>query len=590
MPNKVYVIGHKNPDTDSVCAAVGYAYLKNALSKGTVYEPKKAGALNAETRYVLERFGVEEPETVTNVGTQLTDIEYRNLDPVDGHISLKQAWEIMLEKNVATLPVVGRTGKLEGVIVNGDIAYSYMDVYDNSILSRARTQYSNIISTLNGTLVTGNPHAYFVKGSVVIASSNREDLMDDINRDDLVYREIIVNQNVPGKGRHPLARYLSGKSKKNTNEDNIKKTIDNAKKMGNSLNDLEVKVLKYIYVLTKINKIPITAMNIASIFVPNKKNEKEDVFKGKEGEQEKNNMVATTLRKLVVAGIVKEKDGVYELVGNYNDSEAVMQGHIPNQFFRTTKEMMNEFEFLNDKDLIKEIVVTNPNKIIDMLDIIEVVIYHDKPYSPIIEHSQEICRDLVFDKAHSMYGDPLPPNIEERIAQEFYGDKINELVEEKIRIDNPDMSDEEVKEIFTTKLHEIIMSGYDGVVELKKEQVLRNSDEELSDEEARRKAKDQLTGIIGGGFDVIYLIAQKLVKHSNDDGYLVGSRGSVGSSFVASMMGITECNGLPAHYYCPKCQHSEFNDENGVAYSENYPSGFDLPEKKCPKCGEVMIH
>ena len=82
MPNKVYVIGHKNPDTDSVCAAVGYAYLKNALSKGTVYEPKKAGALNAETRYVLERFGVEEPETVTNVGTQLTDIEYRNLDPV----------------------------------------------------------------------------------------------------------------------------------------------------------------------------------------------------------------------------------------------------------------------------------------------------------------------------------------------------------------------------------------------------------------------------------------------------------------------------------------------------------------------------
>jgi manganese-dependent inorganic pyrophosphatase len=91
----------------------------------------------------------------------------------------------MLERDVATLPVVGKTGKLEGVIVNGDIAYSYMDIYDNSILSRARTQYSNIIGTLNGNLVTGNPHAYFVKGQVVIASSNREDLMDDINVDDL---------------------------------------------------------------------------------------------------------------------------------------------------------------------------------------------------------------------------------------------------------------------------------------------------------------------------------------------------------------------------------------------------------------------
>ena len=113
------------------------------------------------------------------------DIEYRQLEGVDGHISLKKAWEIMLDKDVVTLPVVAKTGKLEGVIVNGDIAYSYMDIYDNSILSRSRTQYSNIISTLNGKLVTGNPHAYFVKGSVVIASSSREELIDDIKTDDL---------------------------------------------------------------------------------------------------------------------------------------------------------------------------------------------------------------------------------------------------------------------------------------------------------------------------------------------------------------------------------------------------------------------
>ncbi len=186
MPNSVFIIGHKNPDTDSICAAIGYSYLKNQLSTGDAkYIPKKAGELNNETRYVLNRFNVEEPETITDVGAQLMDIEYRQLEPVDSHISLKKAWELMLERDVATLPVVAKTGKLEGVIVNGDIAYSYMDVYDNNILSRARTQYSNIISTLCGRLVTGNPHAYFVKGAVVIASSNREDLLDDSQTDDL---------------------------------------------------------------------------------------------------------------------------------------------------------------------------------------------------------------------------------------------------------------------------------------------------------------------------------------------------------------------------------------------------------------------
>ena len=96
-------------------------------------------------------------------------------------------------------------------------------------------------------------------------------------------------------------------------------------------------------------------------------------------------------------------------------------------------------------------------------------------------------------------------------------------------------------------------------------------------------------GIIGGGFDVIYLIAQKLVKHSNDEGYLVGSRGSVGSSFVATMMGITEVNPLPAHYLCKKCHLSLFNDEDGTPYSINYSaSGYDLPDKICPNCQTPM--
>ncbi len=423
-------------------------------------------------------------------------------------------------------------------------------------------------------------------GKIVVATGD----VHNINPEDRLYREIIVNQNVPGKGRHPLARYLSGSSKRNNNEDNITKCILRCAQQGINLNDVEKKVLKYIYVLTKIKRIPITAINISSIYAPNKRDDKEDLFKGKDGENEKLKFVSQTLRKLTVAGVIKEENEEYVLTGNYNDSDMPLSGHIPNQFFRTTNEMKEEFSFLNDKDLIEEIVVTNPNKIIDELEEIEVVVYPDKPYSPIIEHSQETCRDLVFEKAHSMYGDPLPANIEERIAQEFYGDKISDLVREKIKLDHPKMKDDKLEELFIPTLHEVIMSGYDAVVDLKKEEVIRNSEEELDDDKAREKAKAELTGIIGGGFDVIYLIAQKLVKHSNDDGYLVGSRGSVGSSFVASMMGITECNGLPAHYYCPSCQHSEFKDEDGNPYSDNYPSGFDLPEKKCPKCGTVMVH
>ena len=424
-------------------------------------------------------------------------------------------------------------------------------------------------------------------GKLIVATGD----VHNISKDDRLYREIIVNQNVPGKGRHPLARYLNGSSKVCTNLDNIDRCIERAKEQGVMLGPIEQKVLKYVYILTKIKKIAITALNISYIYAVDKNNSAEDLFKGKEGEAEKLKAVSAALRKLTVAQIVREKDGEYVLAGSlYKDSETATQGHIPNQFFRTTKEMKEEFAFLGDNELIEEIVVDNPNKIIDELDIIEVVDYPDKPYSPIIEKSQETCRDLVYNKAQSMYGNPLPRNIEERIAQEFYGDKIMGLVEEKVREDHPDMSDEEVDAILPQVTHEVIMSGYDGVVGLMANKLKKETEEPLSDEDATEKAKASLGGIIGGGFDVIYLIAQKLVKHSNDDGYLVGSRGSVGSSFVASMMGITECNGLPSHYYCPNCCHSEFLNEEGKPYTEEYASGFDLPAKDCPKCGTLMIH
>lgn len=182
---RVWVVGHKNPDTDSICAAISYAHLKNKSETGT-FIPRKAGNINNETKYVLDRFGVEEPKTITDVGAQLKDIDYRHTQGVSGHYSLKKAWELMRELDVVTLPVVDANRRLQGVIVNGDIAYSYMDVLDNRILGRARTRYKNIIETINGTMVTGNAHAHFVKGKVVVASGNRAAMREEIEDDDLV--------------------------------------------------------------------------------------------------------------------------------------------------------------------------------------------------------------------------------------------------------------------------------------------------------------------------------------------------------------------------------------------------------------------
>ena len=266
---------------------------------------------------------------------------------------------------------------------------------------------------------------------------------------------------------------------------------------------------------------------------------------------------------------------------------------IPSQHFRTTDEMLEDFNFLDEKTR-NEIVIENTNKIADMVEEVEVIIDTGGiPFSPRIENSKEDVYEMVFNKAHSMYGDPLPRHIEERIAEELYGDRIIKLVKNKVKNTNPDKTEDELDKLFQSELSETIKLGYDEVFKLNKEDFINNilEDKEKVNDEAyiNKETKKLMGGIIGGGFDVIYLIAQKLVKHSNDEGYLVGSRGSVGSSFVATMMGITEVNPLPAHYLCKKCHLSLFNDKDGNPYSLNYSaSGYDLPDKMCPNCNTKM--
>ena len=266
--------------------------------------------------------------------------------------------------------------------------------------------------------------------------------------------------------------------------------------------------------------------------------------------------------------------------------------NIPSQHFRTTREMLEDFSFLGT-DLAYEIVVENTNKVLDMVEEIEVIPdTGGTPFSPRIKSDDglsyldcpRVVTDLVYDKAAYWYGDPLPYAIEERIATELYGDVVLNTIKENLK--NTPVADLE-KEAFS-QLHSVIIKGSDAVKELVRNHIKETSEEELTSEELEKKLKKSLGGVIGAGFDPIYLIAQRLVKHSNDEGFLVGSRGSVGSSFVATLMGITEVNPLSAHYRCSKCKISIF-EEDGKSLGATYSSGFDLPDKMCPNCHIPLI-
>lgn len=202
---------------------------------------------------------------------------------------------------------------------------------------------------------------------------------------------------------------------------------------------------------------------------------------------------------------LNEEDAIYRkiLINSMGGANPLNRHSLPKVHFRTTDEMLTEFQFLGN-DLAKKIVVENPNNLVDSCEV--VVPVKDELYTPKIPGSEQEITDLSYNRAKELYGNPLPDIVEKRLEKE-------------------------------------------------------------------------LNSIIGNGFSVIYLISQKLVHKSNQDGYLVGSRGSVGSSFVATMTGITEVNPLAPHYFCPECQYSEFYEDG------SYGSGFDMPEKSCPKCG-----
>ncbi|WP_230398681.1 putative manganese-dependent inorganic diphosphatase [Novisyntrophococcus fermenticellae] len=183
--NRVYVIGHRNPDTDSICSAIAYADIKNRTQNGN-FVAKRAGQINGETEYVLNRFGVRVPGYLPDAGTQVKEIDIHEIKGVRGNISVKRAWERMREENVVTLPITSENQDLLGIITVSDIAKSYMDAYDSSVMSQAKTKYHSIAETLNGQVIVGNEHGYFVKGRVVIGSFHPDMMENYINKDDLV--------------------------------------------------------------------------------------------------------------------------------------------------------------------------------------------------------------------------------------------------------------------------------------------------------------------------------------------------------------------------------------------------------------------
>ena len=183
--HKVVVIGHRNPDTDSICSAIAYAELKNKTSD-LVCEPRRAGKMNQETEFVLKKFGVKPPRMCTDVNPKIRDVDYREMPGIPGSTSLRKAWEIMRDKQIDTLPVTSPDNELEGVITVKDIATANMDVFDTGILAKSQTTYRNILETLGGTMVVGSQDAVCTTGHIRIGTATPEMLENSMEKGDIV--------------------------------------------------------------------------------------------------------------------------------------------------------------------------------------------------------------------------------------------------------------------------------------------------------------------------------------------------------------------------------------------------------------------
>ena len=183
--HKVVVIGHRNPDTDSICSAIAYAELKNKTSD-LVCEPRRAGKMNQETEFVLKKFGVKPPRMCTDVNPKIRDVDYREMPGIPGSTSLRKAWEIMRDRKIDTLPVTAADNELEGLITVKDIATANMDVFDTGILAKSQTTYRNILETLGGTMVVGREDDVCTTGHIRIGTATPEMLENTVEKGDIV--------------------------------------------------------------------------------------------------------------------------------------------------------------------------------------------------------------------------------------------------------------------------------------------------------------------------------------------------------------------------------------------------------------------